>query len=112
SVCHSGSPTKLLTVIHNRCKTIFLELLTTGLPGSKTDGKQHVARLPAAPLFGYDFGNRFCSLFLLWEICVICAAIWSPNSKNKFLKHSNKLNRKVFSKPSASSQVRRMRTLR
>src|SRR5439155_9431412 len=103
---------KLLTVIHNPCKTIFQELLATDLQRSKTDGKPHVARAPAAPFCGYDFGNRFCSLFLLWEICVICGAISSPNSKNKFRKHSKKLNRKVSSKPSGSSLRRRPRTSR
>src|SRR5260370_512279 len=93
-------------------RLFFSEPLATALHGSNTDGKQQVALGSAAPLCGYDFGNHFCSLFLLCEICVICGAIWSPNSKNKFLKHSKKLNRKVFSKPSGSSPVRRLRTLR
>ena len=82
------------------------------LHGSDTDGKQYVARVQAVPFCSYDFGNHFCSLFLLCEMCVICGAICSPNSKNRFLEHSKKLTRKVSSKPSGSSQARKTRTSR
>src|SRR5438874_5318057 len=42
-------------------------------------------------------------------VILVIAHLWSQNSKIRFLTHWKKLNRKVFSKPSESSQVRKTR---
>src|SRR6266487_6683139 len=43
-------------------------------------------------------------------VILVIAHLWSQNSKIRFLTHWKKLNRRVFSKPSVSSQVRKRRT--
>src|SRR5438874_12856163 len=55
----------------------------------------------------HSFGirhSRFVNLLIVH--------LWSLNSKNRFRKRSKKLSRKVFSKPSESSRVHKMRILR
>jgi len=86
---------KVITVIHSPCKTYFQELLPR-IYTIKHRWETACRRVAAAPFCGYDFGNRFCSLFLLWEICVICAQ-YVAEFEIRFLRPSKKLNRKVSS---------------
>src|SRR6266403_6040706 len=58
-------------------------------------------------------GQGVAHCFVIRHSCVVIlviAHLWLRNSKISFLKHSRKLSRKVFSKPSVSSPARRRRT--
>src|SRR6266403_680992 len=108
SVGQGEAPANLLTVVHKRCKRFFRHVAAA----SRKFFVLVLVLHPRVPVLIRErgprrgrFGCGCATLCNLWTL-------WSPNLKIRWLELSKKLNRKVFSKPSVSSRVRRMRTLR
>ena len=140
SVGQGETPGNLLTVIHKARKSLFKMFLLGGYdcaskPGTDNGDKSKL-QFPCHSTFllrylmtcefplARPLGCRPCRSRPSGSILRLCVCfppirnlcnlwtLWFPNSKIRSFKLSKKLNRKVFSKPSVSSRVRRTRTLR